>query len=155
MEHITHNMEHGIHNKVKNLSDMISVFPKILDYDWLKIKGIGEKSAKSLTEWFGNEENLKLLEKMRNLGVEVNLPMLRVVGYVLRDKSFVLTGELEALTRDEARKKIRALGGNVSSSVSKSTDFVVVGKNPGSKYDKARELGVKIVDEEEFKRLIG
>jgi len=80
--------------------------------------------------------------------------MLRVRGYVLRDKSFVLTGELESMTRDEAKEKIRALGGDVSSSVSRATSFVVVGKNPGSKYDKARELGVKVLDEKEFIKMV-
>ena len=107
----------------------------------MKIKGIGEKSAESLDEWFNNKENIKLLEKMRDLGVEVIIPKLQITNYKFQNKSFVLTGELESMTRDEAKEKIRTLGGDISSSVSKNTDYVVVGKNPGSKYDKARKLG--------------
>ena len=64
--------------------------------------------------------------------------------------SFVLTGELESMSRDEAKEKIRALGGDISSSVSKNTNYVIVGKNPGSKYDKAKTLRVKTLDEREF-----
>jgi DNA ligase (NAD+) len=151
---ISRNMEHITHNKISNLEDMIKYFPQIKAEDWLNIKGIGEKSAESLADWFNSKENIRLLEKMKNLGVDVSFPMLRVRGYVLRDKSFVLTGELETMTRDEAKEKIRALGGDVSSSVSRATSFVVVGKNPGSKYDKARELGVKMLDEKEFIKMV-
>jgi len=140
--------------KIENSDDIIKYFPKISVEDWMGIKGIGEKSAKSLNEWFNDKENLKLLEKMKNLEVEVRFPALHVASRMLHNKTFVLTGELESLTRDEAKEKIRLLGGDISSSVSKQTDFVVVGKNPGSKYDKARELGVKIVNEKEFIRLI-
>ena len=150
MEHLAHNMEHITHNKIKNLEDIIKNFPKISIDDWLKINGIGEKSAKSLAEWFNNKENIELLKKMLKHGVKIIFPVLRVTSYELRDKSFVLTGELETMARDEAKEKIRELGGDISSSVSKNTDYVVVGKNPGSKYDKARELGVKILSEKEF-----
>ena len=73
----------------------------------------------------------------------------------LAGKTFVLTGTLESMTRDEAGEKIKMLGGKVSSSVSKKTNFVVAGSNPGSKFDKAQGLGVKILSEEEFKELIG
>jgi DNA ligase (NAD+) len=72
----------------------------------------------------------------------------------LKNKTFVLTGTLSTMTRDEAKEKIRALGGNVSSSVSKETDYVVAGENPGSKYEKAQELGVPVLSENEFERLI-
>jgi len=151
---ISHNIKHITHNKIHNLSDIIKYFPQIQAKDWLKIKGIGDKSTESLCKWFNNDENKKLLKKMKELGVEVKFPLLRVMSYVLRDKSFVLTGELETMTRDEAKEKIRALGGDISSSVSKNTDYVVVGKNPGSKYDKARELGVKVINEKEFQKMI-
>lgn len=121
---------------------------------WIGIKGIGDKSAESIHNWFNNKENIKLLEKMNKLGVKIVFPEFGVRSSEFRDKSFVLTGELETMTRDEAKEKIRALGGDVSSSVSKNTDYVVVGKNPGSKYDKARELGVKTIDEKHFKELV-
>jgi len=140
--------------KVRNLDDIISAFPRITKEDWLNIKGIGDKSAESLNDWFNNKENLDVLRKMMKLGVEVDIPALQATRYKLQKKSFVLTGELESLTRDEAKNKIRVLGGDISSSVSRQTDYVVVGKNPGSKYDKARELGVKIITEPELKKLI-
>ena len=151
---ISHNMQHVTHNKIQGINDIIKYFPHIQIEDWLNIKGIGEKSAKSLVEWFNNKENIKLLEKMKDLGVHVTIPKLQITDYKLRDKSFVLTGELETMTRDEAKEKIRALGGDISASVSKNTDYVVVGKNPGSKYDKARELKVEIIDEKEFVKMI-
>lgn len=69
--------------------------------------------------------------------------------------TFVLTGELSGFTRDEAKAMIKEKGGSVSSSVSQKTDYVVAGENPGSKYDKAKELGVKILSEDEFKKLLG
>ena len=146
---VTRNMKH-VTQGVKELPDIIEMFPKILVDDWLNIKGIGDKSAKSLNEWFNNRENLYLLKKMMKLGVDVKIPVLHVTGYMLRGKSFVLTGELDSMSRDEAKEKIRALGGDVSSSVSKHTSYVVVGKNPGSKYDKAKALRVKTLDEREF-----
>jgi DNA ligase (NAD+) len=152
---ISRNMEHVTRNKIENLSDIIENFSKVSSEGWLEIKGIGEKSAESLVGWFNNKENIELVKKMLKLGVRVTFPVLRVTGYVFRDKSFVLTGELESMSRDEAKEKIRALGGDISSSVSRSTNYVVVGKNPGSKYDKARKLGVKIINEKEFIGLIG
>ena len=72
----------------------------------------------------------------------------------LAGKSFVFTGELESLTRDEVKEKVRDLGGDVSESVSKLTSYVVVGSEPGSKYEKAKKLGVTILDEKDFLRLI-
>lgn len=74
---------------------------------------------------------------------------------ILAGKSFVFTGGLESLTRDEAQELVLRLGGRVTSSVSKKTDYVVVGKDPGSKYDEARKLGVKILDEAAFRKLVG
>jgi DNA ligase (NAD+) len=122
---------------------------------WLDVKGIGGKSAESLTAWFNEKENVELLKRMNLLGVKIIFPeKLQVASYGLQDKTFVLTGELAGFTRDEAKDMIRKRGGNISSSVSKKTDYIVAGENPGSKYGKAMELGVKIVGEEEFKKLL-
>jgi len=142
--------------KIQNLKDIINIFPKINKEEWLTIKGIGEKSAESLAVWFSDKENIKLLERLNNLGVVLQFPneANEAINYKLAGKTFVLTGELSGLTRDEAKDMIRKKGGDVSSSVSKKTDYVVAGENPGSKYDKARELGVKIVDEKAFLKLI-
>jgi len=141
--------------KIKNLGDIINFFPKIKPENWMEIKGIGGESAKSLFEWFNDKNNIKILERMIDSGVEVKTENeLRVSNSRLRDKVFVLTGELSGFTRDEAKDMIRRAGGDISSSVSQKTDYVVAGVNPGSKYKKAKELGVKILDEEEFKKLL-
>jgi len=141
--------------KIQNLSDVIKYFPEIKIEDWRSIKGIGEKSAESLVAWFNDEENIKLLEKMRNLGVEIVIGNQVEVGNgKLSGQTFVLTGEMENFTRDEAKGMIRKAGGEVSSSVSRKTSFVVAGEKPGSKYQKAVELGVKVIGEEEFRKLI-
>lgn len=151
---VTGNLQLVTSKKVKDLKDIIDIFPKISVDEWLKIKGIGQKSAESIVSWFKNSGNIRMLEKMDRLGVKIIVPQLRVTSYKLRGLTFVLTGELAGFTRDEAKDIIRKEGGDVSSSVSQKTDYVVAGENPGSKYDKAKELGVKIIDEGEFKKLI-
>lgn len=152
---VSRNLKFTTQNPVNDLSDVIKFFPKIKIDDWFKVKGIGEKSAKSLVEWFGDEDNINLLKMMKNLGVEIMISKeSQVLGSALQNKTFVLTGELKHFTRDEAKDIIRKKGGDVSSSVSRKTDYVVVGENPGSKYEKAKKLGVKIIGEEEFAKLI-
>ncbi|MDO8529618.1 MAG: NAD-dependent DNA ligase LigA [bacterium] len=149
------NFQFPIKSKISNLENIIEAFYSIAIDNWTSIKGIGEKSAKSLVDWFNNKENIILLERMKKLGVEVIFPKdLQVAGYGLQGKTFVLTGELENFTRDEAKDMIRKKGGEISSSVSKKTNYVVAGKNPGSKYQKALQLGVKIIGEKEFKELV-
>ena len=138
-----------------NLQDLITIFPRITLEQWLSIKGIGGKSAESLVGWFGNRENIALLEKMESLGVETEFAeKIQQKNTKLSGKTFVLTGELSGFTRDEAKDIIRKAGGDVSSSVSRKTDYVVAGENPGSKYQKAKELGVNVIEEEEFIKLI-
>jgi DNA ligase (NAD+) len=147
------NMEFSIF-KLKKLIDIIKVFPKISVEKWRDIKGIGEKSAESLVQWFNEKGNMKLLEKMEKSGIIIEFPKIQTASFKLQNKTFVLTGELKNFTRDEAKDMIRKAGGDISSSVSAKTDFVVIGENPGSKYGKAKELGVKIIDENELKELI-
>ncbi|MFA7319755.1 MAG: NAD-dependent DNA ligase LigA [Parcubacteria group bacterium] len=136
------------------ISNLTKIFTKIKVEDWRKIKGIGEKSAESLVSWFSDAQNLKMLEKMHDLGVEIVIEnQVDEKNGKLLGKTFVLTGELKNFTRDEAKGMIRKAGGEVSSSVSRKTDYVVAGEKPGSKYKKAEELGVKIMQEEEFKKM--
>ncbi|MGB4833693.1 MAG: NAD-dependent DNA ligase LigA [Candidatus Moraniibacteriota bacterium] len=123
--------------------------------EWVVLDGIGEKSAVSLTEWFADERNAKLFQALERARVIAILPEhVKLENAALVGKTFVLTGELTNFTRDEAKRKIKQLGGSVSSSVSGKTDFVVAGTDPGSKYDNAKKLGVKILNEEEFLSLI-
>ncbi len=130
-------------------------FSKLSLEDLQKIPDIGPTVAESIYDWFHDKHNLELLEKLEKAGIEIEVPKFKATSLKFQDKTFVLTGELESMTRDEAKAKIRELGGDVSSSVSKNTDFVVAGESPGLKYEKAKKLGVKIINEEEFFRLIG
>lgn len=120
-----------------------------------KIEGVGPIVAQSIVDWFANKDNQKLLDKLlkhikiKSLNSKLSAPSSKLSG-----KTFVLTGTLENMSRDEAKQKIRNSGGNISSSVSKETDYVVAGENPGSKYEKAEELGVKILNESEFEKMI-
>ena len=115
-----------------------------------KIPDIGPVVAESIYKWFHKPYNQKLLEKFNNVSLHILEEKPSKGSTKLAGKTFVLTGTMESLGREEAKDKIRDLGGDVSSSVSKETDCVVAGSEPGSKYDKAKKLGVKIIDEKEF-----
>lgn len=117
-----------------------------------KVPDIGEVVAQSLADYFFDKKNLALMERLLKNGVKIEVT--KAVSKKLAGKTFVLTGTLESLTRDQAKDKIRSLGGDVSSSVSKLTDYIVAGTEAGSKLDKAEKLGVKVVDEQAFLRLI-
>lgn len=118
------------------------------------IYDFGSVMVRSVYDWFHDKHNIELLKKLRESGVRPKGQTTRVKKQKLLNKTFVLTGALEGLTRDEAKAKIRELGGSISSSVSKNTDYVVVGSEAGSKHDKAIKLGVKIINEEDFLKLI-
>ncbi len=140
--------------QIRNLADIIEWFPKIPREMWMDIDGIGEKSAESLSEWFVDGANQKLLRALADEGVNILLPETASDDQVFTGKTFVLTGELSSFTRDEAKAMIKGKGGSVSSSVSRKTDFVVAGENPGSKLENAKKLGVKILDEKDFRKLL-
>jgi len=124
---------------------------KLEDFD--AILDIGPVVAKSIYEWFCDKENIKFLNRLEKF-VKIQNYQLQTTNYKLANKTFVLTGTLETMSRDEARGKIRELGGNISESVSSKTNYVVVGSDPGSKAQKAKKLGVKILSEKEFLELI-
>jgi DNA ligase (NAD+) len=120
------------------------------------VSDIGPRVSESIIEYFGNVQNKKLVEELQKNGVEIKeVTKLRSnEGAKLFGKTFVLTGTLSSMSRDEAKEKIRALGGDVSESVSKKTTYVVVGESAGSKLEKARSLGVAVLDEDTFLKMI-
>ncbi len=118
------------------------------------VEGVGEKMAQSIYNFFKNEENLKAIEKAFSLGVNPKNNYQINENQVLKGKSFVITGTLEKFSRDKAQEILKSLGAKTPSSVSKKTDFVIAGENPGSKLDKARQFGIKILTEEEFIKMV-
>lgn len=127
---------------------------KKLDLDFLSaIEGIGEKVAESIVEWAHAKETHHLLEKFERVGIKLRVTK-KSKSDSLANLTFVITGTLPSLSRDQAKDMIKANGGKCTSSVSKNTDYVLAGSEPGSKYEKAEKLGVKIIGEEEFLKLI-
>ena len=122
--------------------------------DLIAVKDIGGITAQSLTAFFNNEHRMEVINKLFALGVKPVEQTETEIPKLFAGKTFVLTGTLAGYTRSEAAKIIEDLGGSVSSSVSKNTDFVLAGEAAGSKLDKAQALGVKIIDEDEFRQMI-
>lgn len=123
--------------------------------DLLAINEIGTKIAQSIIDYFNKQENLILLDKLSEVGVNMTAKTIeRMEQENFQDKIFVLTGNLESFNRKEASLLIEQFGGKVSSAVSKKTDFVVAGTEAGSKLTKAQELGINIISEEEFKNMM-
>lgn len=119
------------------------------------IRDIGDVIADSVVNYFHNEDNLSMMSALESLGLNVEYHDSSLgKETVFSNKKVVLTGSLLDFTRKDAKKIIEDMGGTVTSSVSKSTDFVLVGESPGSKYDKAKELGVTVLSENEFKDMI-
>jgi DNA ligase (NAD+) len=117
------------------------------------IDQIGPTMAKSVYEYFHNSKNKQVIDELLSAGVKPEQPKSKR-SEKLAGKTIVVTGTLENFTRQQIEQAIRQAGAKSSSSVSKKTDFVLVGDNPGSKLDKARKLGVKVIDEQEFLELL-
>ncbi|MDP1539022.1 MAG: helix-hairpin-helix domain-containing protein, partial [bacterium] len=135
------------------------------------IPDVGPKTAESIYNWFRLKQNQKFIEELFAVGIKIESQKptpyqgeenrfssspfavareTKGFGGGLKGKTFVLTGTLETMTRDQAKERIRLLGGNVSESVSKMTDYLVAGENPGSKFEQAKKLEIKIIGEKEF-----
>ena len=137
-------------NELPSLEDFKAVnIEKLAEID-----GIGDKIARNIYEFFHNEHNLQILEEFKQAGFSFDNTV-AVKTDELVGKTFVLTGTLQSMTREEASDIIKSMGGKTSSSVSKKTSFVIAGENPGSKLDKAQDLGVIILNEDEFLNMIG
>jgi DNA ligase (NAD+) len=132
-----------------NIQNLIGV----KEAELVEIKEIGHEIAEEVVDFFGEERNRKEVAELLKLGVKARAIEAKA-GKRLEGKTFIFTGALTKLTRSEAKKLVEAQGGSIAASVSKRTDFVVAGESPGSKYDKAKELGLKIIDETEFLKLI-
>ena len=118
---------------------------------------VGPAVAQSVLDFFASATGKKILRRMKELGIEPKSEKVsakKTAALSLAGKTFVLTGTLPSMTREEATEKIEALGGYVTGSVTKKTDYVLAGAEPGSKFDKAKELGVKIIDEAEFRKIL-
>ena len=117
------------------------------------INGIGDVVAKSLVEWFSKAKNSEMLDRLL-LHITIAKPEKKIANQKLSGKTFVFTGGMEHMTRDEGEDTVRLLGGSVVGSVSKKTSYVVAGSDAGSKLDKARALGVTILTEDEFLHIV-
>ncbi len=139
---------------VVDIKDILKTFEKSSLDDLQKVPDIGPKVAASIHGWFREPRNAKFLERLAKAGVIVTAEPRAAARGKLARKTFVLTGTLASMGREEAKEKIRAQGGATSESVSKKTDYVVAGAEPGSKHAKAQKLGVAIIDEKEFLRML-
>ena len=120
----------------------------------IELEGVGDKVAASVVEYFDNEAHMEEINEFLDLGVSPRPPAEVVGGHVFSAKTFVITGTMEEYSRTEAKELVESLGGKVTSSISKLTDYLLLGKNPGSKYNKALKLGVEILNEQDFKKLL-
>ena len=120
----------------------------------VEIPEIGPRIAQSIVDFFASEDNRRLIEELKAVGIDPRAERPKEKG-PLAGKTLVFTGRLSDMTREEAKRLVESLGGKVASSVSRKVDYVVVGEDPGSKLDRARELGIPTLTEEEFRKLVG
>ncbi|MGD0336458.1 MAG: NAD-dependent DNA ligase LigA [Candidatus Omnitrophota bacterium] len=137
--------------RFKSMDNLIAAKKEALG----SIYEVGPVLSESIVSYFSGAPVKKLIERLKKAGINMKEEAGESRRAVLTGKTLVFTGELRDYSRPEAEELVRSLGGNAASSVSKNTDFVVAGENPGSKFDKARKFGVKIIDEKEFSRMIG
>ncbi len=155
----------GIRNVGAHVSDLLAnhfgaadALMNASDDELQAVSGIGPVVARSVTDFFSNARNREVLGRLREAGLKAlsaSATAAPAKGDKFAGKTFVFTGTLERMTREEAEQKVRSLGGRASSSVSKKTDYVVAGPGAGSKLDKARSLGVAVIDEAEFIKMCG
>jgi DNA ligase (NAD+) len=149
--HVGAGVAKALARRFASLDDIAAACPEQL----LQAEDVGEVIAASVFQWFNDPEHRKLIDRLRQAGLnfQSSTHQARAAGGKLAGKTFVLTGTLPTLSREEATAKIEALGGKVSSSVSKKTDYVLAGEEAGSKLEKAQKLGVPIIDEAAFLQL--
>jgi DNA ligase (NAD+) len=124
--------------------------------DFASVFGIGERTATAIATWFQSEQNRALVQELSTLGLQMEHAGTALADVItpVHGKTFVITGTLPTMKRDEAKDLIQRYGGKVAGSVSKKTDFVLAGEEAGSKLEKAQELGVKVITEQELLQMI-
>ncbi|UCB59126.1 MAG: NAD-dependent DNA ligase LigA [Thermoplasmatales archaeon] len=130
----------------------IDKLSKASEEELKEIDGLGDKSAEAIVTFFSTEENIKLIDRLKDTGIKTKEK--RKQELPLQGKKFVFTGSLTSFSRPEAADFVKNKGGIVGSTISKDIDYVVVGGNPGSKYEKAKKLNIKIINEDEFKKIV-
>jgi len=149
----------GVHTSevINRYFPTLDKFKKASLEELIEIKEIGPKIAESIIDFFEEKGNLAITERLRraglNFGQEEEKTRKKKGAQILTGKQFILTGTLRDFTRTQAEEIISKLGGRVTGSVSKKTDYVIAGEDPGSKYERAKKLGVSIISEEEFKKI--
>ena len=133
--------------------ESIDKLSKATEEDLKEIDGLGDKSAESIASFFSTQENVLLIEKLKEHGLKTKKEKTKE-KQTLSDKTFLFTGGLENFSRNKASELVEKKGGIVKNSISKDIDFVVVGKDPGSKYEKAKKLKLNILNEEDFKKMV-
>lgn len=129
---------------------LLEFYSKFTIEELQELEDVGPAVSQSIHDWFKEKRNVKLIEKFEDAGVMITVDKKSSNSGRLKDLTFVLTGSLSTMSREEAKERIKEYGGDVTESVSKNTSYVVAGEDPGSKYQKARELGVKILNEKDF-----
>ena len=130
----------------------IDELSKATEEELKEIDGLGDKSAESIATFFATDENVELIERLKDIGVKTKAE--KKTNLPLQGKKFLFTGGLSSMSRPEASYLVKDKGGMVSGSIAKDLDYVVVGEKPGSKFEKAKKLGLKIISEEEFKKIV-
>lgn len=143
-----------IKNEEVKISGLLDYFKNLSTEELQQIPDVGPAVAQSIYDYFQDKRHQEFIKKLDKVGVMLDTSKLKTKSEKLKGKVFVLTGTLQTMSRDEAKAKIRALGGEVSESVSKKTTYVVAGAEPGSKFEKAKKLGVKTIDEKDFLELL-
>jgi len=144
----------GTAQLLESAAGSIENLSKMDEEELCAIDGVGDKVAGSIQDFLGDKGHLKEIDDLLSLGVTPVAQLKKIEGHPFSGKTFVLTGSLETLTRTQVGELIKERGGKVSGSVSKKTDYVLVGEDPGSKYDKAKTLGIEILDEATFQKML-
>lgn len=150
IRHVGEKTAYVLAQKFRTLDNLMKARPD--DFD--AIYEVGQVMAESIVKFFKQSSTQQLIRKLKDAGLNLQEKVTPIKKSPLTGKTVIFTGELRDFSRSQAENLVRQFGGNATSSVSKNTDFVVAGENPGSKYDKAKKLGIKIINEKEFSAII-